>query len=367
MLASFLFENSGARRVRVAIIGSAFGFMQRKLKVIFCCDAALADIRDVTNMIVENAGVGRGSLCVIVPVYNEAASLPLLLPRLRSALSLLPVPARILFVDDGSNDASASLLQAAAADHPEVGWLRLARNFGKEAAMTAGLDHADADAVVVIDADLQDPPELIGEFWRQFELGFDVVYGQRSSRAGESWLKRLTAAGFYRLIHRLSRTPLPQDSGDFRLLSRRAVLALRQLRERHRFMKGLFTWVGYRQTAVRYQRAARAAGASKFNYWRLWNFALEGITSFSTIPLRVSGYIGLLTALSAFGFGLWIVFKTLAWGEPVRGYPSLMTVVLFLGGIQLMALGMIGEYLGRLYEESKQRPLYLIDTLKLPC
>ncbi len=366
MLASFLFENSGARRVRVAIIGSAFGFMQRKLKVIFCCDAAFSDIRDVANMIVENAGVERRSLCVIVPVYNEAASLPLLLPRLRAALSVLPVPARILFVDDGSNDASARLLQAAAADHPEVGWLRLARNFGKEAAMTAGLDHADADAVVVIDADLQDPPELIGEFWRQFELGFDVVYGQRSSRAGESWLKRLTAAGFYRLIHRLSRTPLPQDSGDFRLLSRRAVLALRQLRERHRFMKGLFTWVGYRQTAVRYQRVARAAGASKFNYWRLWNFALEGITSFSTIPLRVSGYIGLLTALSAFGFGLWIVFKTLAWGEPVRGYPSLMTVVLFLGGIQLMALGMIGEYLGRLYEESKQRPLYLIDTLKLP-
>ncbi|MGD9582644.1 MAG: glycosyltransferase family 2 protein [Lysobacterales bacterium] len=317
-------------------------------------------------MIVENAGAGRRSLCVIVPVYNEAESLPVLLPRLLAVLSGLAVQSRILFVDDGSDDASASVIEAAAEAHSEVGWLRLARNFGKEAALTAGLDHAEADAVVVIDADLQDPPELIVEFWRQFELGFDVVYGQRSARAGEGWLKRTTAALFYRLINWLSRTPLPRDSGDFRLLSRRAVLALRQLRERHRFMKGMFSWVGYRQTAVLYQRAARAAGVSKFNYWRLWNFALEGITSFSTIPLRVSGYVGLLTALSSFGFGLWIVFKTLVYGEPVRGYPSLMTVVLFLGGIQLMALGMIGEYLGRLYEESKQRPLYLIDTRHFP-
>ncbi|MGE3730495.1 MAG: glycosyltransferase family 2 protein [Lysobacterales bacterium] len=317
-------------------------------------------------MIAENAGAGRRSLCVIVPVYNEAESLPVLLPRLLAVLSGLAVQSRILFVDDGSDDASASLIEAAAEAHSEVGWIRLARNFGKEAALTAGLDHAEADAVVVIDADLQDPPELIVEFWRQFELGFDVVYGQRSARAGEGWLKRTTAALFYRLINWLSRTPLPRDSGDFRLLSRRAVLALRQLRERHRFMKGMFSWVGYRQTAVLYQRAARAAGVSKFNYWRLWNFALEGITSFSTIPLRVSGYVGLLTALSSFGFGLWIVFKTLVYGEPVRGYPSLMTVVLFLGGIQLMALGMIGEYLGRLYEESKQRPLYLIDTRHFP-
>lgn len=317
-------------------------------------------------MIAENAGAGRRSLCVIVPVYNEAESLPVLLPRLLAVLSGLAVQSRILFVDDGSDDASASLIEAAAEAHSEVGWIRLARNFGKEAALTAGLDHAEADAVVVIDADLQDPPELIVEFWRQFELGFDVVYGQRSARAGEGWLKRTTAALFYRLINWLSRTPLPRDSGDFRLLSRRAVSALRQLRERHRFMKGMFSWVGYRQTAVLYQRAARAAGVSKFNYWRLWNFALEGITSFSTIPLRVSSYVGLLTALSSFGFGLWIVFKTLVYGEPVRGYPSLMTVVLFLGGIQLMALGMIGEYLGRLYEESKQRPLYLIDTRHFP-
>lgn len=301
------------------------------------------------------------SLCIVVPVFNEAAVLPLLMPRLDRALSALSARIEVLFVDDGSKDATPHILTQIAAADPRVRVIRLTRNFGKEAAMSAGLDHAEGDAIVVIDADLQDPPELIATFWQHFEQGADVVYGVRSSRAGESWLKRFTAATFYRLIDRLSDTPIPRDTGDFRLMSRRAVEALRQLRERHRFMKGLFGWIGFRQVAVSYRREPRAAGRSKFNAWKLWNFALEGITSFSTVPLRIATYLGLLTACAAFVYGAVIIAKTLLYGEPVRGYPSLMSVVLFLGGVQLMAIGIIGEYLGRLYGESKQRPLYLID------
>ena len=305
------------------------------------------------------------TLCIVIPVYNEAMALPLLGDRLTAALVGIPADIRILFVDDGSVDATAQTLVAIANNDARVRVIRLARNFGKEAAMTAGLDHADADAVVLIDADLQDPPELIRTFWTHFEQGADVVYGVRASRAGESWLKRFTAATFYRLIDRMSDTPIPRDTGDFRLMSRRVVDALKQLRERHRFMKGLFGWVGFRQVAVRYHREPRAAGTSKFNFWRLWNFALEGITSFSTVPLRIATYLGLLTAVGAFGYGALIIGKTLLYGEAVRGYPSLMAVVLFLGGVQLVALGVIGEYLGRIYNESKHRPLYLIAETDL--
>jgi glycosyltransferase involved in cell wall biosynthesis len=305
-------------------------------------------------------------LTAVVPCFNEAAVLPLLHARLRAALDAIAADACILYVDDGSSDGTADALLALAVADPRVGAILLSRNFGKEAALTAGLDHADGDAVVVLDADLQDPPELIATFWAKFLEGHDVVYGVRRSRSGESWLKRATASAFYRTIGRLSRTPVPADTGDFRLMSRRAVDALKSLRERHRFMKGLFGWVGFRQLGVSYDREPRAAGSTKWNYWRLWNFALEGITSFSAAPLKLATYVGVLTALAAFGFGCWIVLKTLLWGDPVAGYPSLMTVVLFLGGIQLIALGMIGEYLGRLYEESKQRPLYLIDRALAP-
>lgn len=230
--------------------------------------------------------------------------------------------------------------------------------------MTAGLDHANADAVVILDADLQDPPEVIREFWARFEQGADVVYGVRISRAGESWLKRFTAATFYRLIDRLSDTPIPRDTGDFRLLSRRAMDALKRVRERQRFMKGLFAWVGFRQKAVVYHRDPRFAGETKWNYWRLWNFAIEGITSFSSAPLKLATYVGSATSLLAFLFALWVLGKALVRGDAVQGYPSLMLVILFLGGVQLMALGVIGEYLGRMYVESKQRPLYLIDEFQ---
>jgi glycosyltransferase involved in cell wall biosynthesis len=313
-----------------------------------------------------NSEATPARLWVVVPCLNEAEVLALLHARLLQALSTIDAQTRILYVDDGSSDGTAQALLALADADSRVGVILLSRNFGKEAALTAGLDHAEADAVVVIDADLQDPPELIGTFWKHYREGYDVVYGVRRSRAGESWLKRTTASGFYRTIGRLSRTPVPADTGDFRLLSRRALDALRSLRERHRFMKGLFGWVGFRQLGVPYDRAPRAAGSTKWNYWKLWNFALEGITSFSAAPLKLATYVGLVTALAAFGFGCWIVLKTLLWGDAVAGYPSLMAVVLFLGGVQLIALGLIGEYLGRLYEESKQRPLYLIEQAKLP-
>jgi polyisoprenyl-phosphate glycosyltransferase len=314
----------------------------------------------------EAAADPLSTLCVVVPCFNEIEVLPLLHARLCAALDAVPARSRILYVDDGSSDGTGAALLDLATKDPRVGAALLARNFGKEAAMTAGLDLADADAVVLIDADLQDPPELIGALFAKFREGHDVVYGVRRSRAGESWLKRTTAALFYRTMGRLSRTPVPADTGDFRLLSRRAVAALRSLRERHRFMKGLFGWVGFRQVGIEYDRAPRAAGTTKWNYWRLWNFALEGITSFSAAPLKLATYIGLATAAFAFAYGAWVIGKTLIVGDAVPGYPSLMAVILFLGGIQLIALGLLGEYIGRLYVESKQRPLYLLDRVELP-
>lgn len=304
----------------------------------------------------------RESLVVVVPAYNEGDGLRALHARVTAVFAQLgDIDCSLLLVDDGSRDHTWDVIQALVREDARVAALRLSRNFGKELALTAGLDRVDADAVVVIDADLQDPPELIPALVAKWREGYDAVFGTRIEREGESWFKKLTAAGFYRVMGRLSSTPIPRDTGDFRLLSRRAVEALRGLRERHRFMKGLFAWVGFRQVALPYHRDARHAGSSKFNYWKLWNFALEGITSFSSAPLRVATYVGVLTAFVAFAFGVWIVLKTLLWGDPVAGYPSMMVVMLFLGGVQLMALGIIGEYLGRLYEESKGRPLYLID------
>lgn len=309
---------------------------------------------------------GNRSLTVVIAAYNEEAALPEMHRRLSAVLDGLDADARVLYVDDGSRDGTWGVLRRLAEADARVSLLRLARNFGKELALTAGLDHVDTDAALVLDADGQDPPELIPAFVAKWREGFDVVYGTRTRRDGETWLKRFTAAGFYRVMTRLSDTPIPRDTGDFRLMSRPVLDALRQLRERQRFMKGLFTWVGFRQVSLPYERAPRLAGGSKFNYWRLWNLALEGITSFSTVPLRLATYVGVLTALLAFAWGVWIVARTLLWGDPVQGWPSLMTVVLFLGGVQLVALGIIGEYLGRLYVEVKQRPLYLVSEARLP-
>jgi glycosyltransferase involved in cell wall biosynthesis len=254
-----------------------------------------------------------------------------------------------------------AVMEALRQTDDRVALVSLSRNFGKETAITAGLDHACGDAVVVIDADLQDPPEVIPALIAAWRDGFDMVYARRRSRAGESWLKRITADGFYRLMQRMGDLKLPRDTGDFRLMSRRVVDAVRQLREQHRFMKGLFAWVGYPTTFVLYDRDARHAGVSKWNYWKLWNLALEGITSFTVMPLKLATYVGLLVALMSVAYALKVIVKTLIIGDPVAGYPSLMTVTLFLGGIQLMFLGVIGEYLGRVFNETKQRPLYLVE------
>jgi polyisoprenyl-phosphate glycosyltransferase len=301
------------------------------------------------------------ALTVVVPAYNEEAVLADFHRRVVRVLDSLPLDSAVLYIDDGSTDATWPAIEALLARDARVRALKLSRNFGKEVALTAGLDHVIEGAAVVIDADLQDPPELIPQLVAQWQAGYDVVYATRSARAGETQFKKLTAAAFYRAMERLSDTPLPRDTGDFRLLSRRALDALGRLRERQRFMKGLFAWIGYRQTAVHYQRDPRQAGRTKWNYWRLTQLAIEGITSFSTAPLKLATWVGMGSSLLAFLYGLWVLAKSVIWGDPVRGYPTLMLVILFLGGVQLLALGVIGEYLGRSYAESKQRPLYFIE------
>lgn len=302
------------------------------------------------------------SLAIVVPAYNEAQVIDDFHARIAAVLDGIDADARVIYVDDGSRDETWSLIEAIAQADARVVALRLSRNFGKEAAMTAGLDAADADAVVVIDADLQDPPELIPTLIARWREGFDVVYATRGERAGETRFKKFTSAAFYRVMERVADTPLPRDTGDFRLLSRRAVEALGGLRERQRFMKGLFAWIGYRQTSVVYHRDARHAGTTKWNYWRLGNLAVEGITSFSTAPLRIATWLGVSAAGLAFLYGVWVLLKVCIWGDPVRGYPTLLVVILFLGGAQLLALGVIGEYIGRTYAESKRRPIYYVES-----
>jgi polyisoprenyl-phosphate glycosyltransferase len=242
-----------------------------------------------------------------------------------------------------------------------VAVVNLSRNFGKEIATTAGLDHARGDAVIVMDADLQDPPEVIPRLVDAWHDGYDMVYAQRRRREGDTWLKKRTAAAFYRVMRNLGEVPLPPHVGDFRLMSRRVVDAVRQLREHHRFMKGLFAWVGFPTTAVVYDREPRGGGNTKWSLWKLWNFAIEGITSFSVGPLKLATYLGLFVAVFAVVFGGQLILRTLIFGNPVPGYPSLMAVILFLGGTQLVTLGIIGEYLGRVFNETKHRPLYLVE------
>lgn len=302
-------------------------------------------------------------LSVVVPVFNEKDVLPLCHKCLRGVLDGLGCHYEIVFVDDGSTDGSAETLAALACSVAGIRLVRLSRNFGKEAAMTAGLQHAHGAAVIILDADLQDPPELIPEMLGAWRAGHDVVAMQRRSRAGESWFKRTSAHVFYRLLNRLSELPIPADTGDFRLLSRRAVDALLQLPERSRYMKGLFAWIGLPTQVLLYDRAARAAGRSKWDVLGLLGLALEGITSFSVRPLRWAAAIGLVAAMAGAGFGIWIVAKTVWLGEIVSGYPSTMAVMTFLGGVQLLSIGLLGEYVGKSYIESKQRPLYIVQDI----
>ncbi|MDW7646425.1 MAG: glycosyltransferase family 2 protein [Desulfuromonadales bacterium] len=302
-------------------------------------------------------------LTVVVPAYNEQEVILEFHRRLSAALEEADVDhAEILYVNDGSRDNTLPLLLELMREDRRIEVLDLSRNFGKEAAMTAGLDHAQGDAVIMIDADLQDPPEQIPDMVREWRQGFDVVYMRRLSREGETWLKKTTARAFYTLMARVSRVKVPENVGDFRLLSRRAVDALKQLPERTRFMKGLFAWIGFPAKEVPYHRDPRYAGVTKWNYWGLWNLAIEGITSFTVAPLKIASYIGFLTSTAALLYGLFVLTKALLFGDPVPGYPSLMVVILFLGGLQLLAIGVVGEYLGRMFLETKQRPIYLVNS-----
>lgn len=304
----------------------------------------------------------RRSLSVVVPVYNEREVLPEFHRRVCAVLATLGMNSQVIYVNDGSTDGTLDVIHGLDAQEVRVQLVDLSRNFGKEIALTAGLDHADSDAVIVIDADLQDPPELIPELIAHWLDGYDVVYAKRTQRDGEGMVKKATAFLFYRLMQKMSRVAIPEDTGDFRLLSRRAVDAIKQLREQHRFMKGLFAWIGYPQKAVPYRRAGRFAGTTKWNYWKLWNFALEGITSFTGGPLKVATYAGLLSAVGALSYGAYFAVRTLLYGNPVPGYPSLVVIILFLGGIQLLSIGIMGEYLARMFDESKKRPLYFLKT-----
>jgi polyisoprenyl-phosphate glycosyltransferase len=304
---------------------------------------------------------------IVVPAFNESAVILEFNRRLLLARQKLSAPSEVIFVNDGSSDNTLELLHCLRAADPTIGIVDLSRNFGKEVALTAGLDHARGDAVVLIDADLQHPPELIPKFIARWcEEDADIVYGQRVSRAGESGARKLSSHAFYRVINALSGRLIPVDVGDFRVLSRRAVDALAGVRERHRFMKGLFAWIGYRQIPIAYETDLRFAGISKWDYWKLWNFSIEGITSFSIAPLKAATYIGLVIAILSILYGFYMVIRTIILGNPVPGFPSLLVAILFLGGVQLIFLGIIGEYLGRMFNEVKQRPLYLVSDWDPP-
>lgn len=305
----------------------------------------------------------RPLLSVVVPAFDEEEVLPAFHRRVAAVMDAVGQPWEVVYVNDGSLDGTLDVMLGLRAADPRVAVVNLSRNFGKEIALTAGLDHARGmAAIIVIDADLQDPPEVIPELVAAWREGFDVVYAQRRVRHGEGVIKRTTAAGFYRIMQHIGgRVVLPKDTGDFRLMSRRALDALLSMREQHRFMKGLFAWVGFPSRPVRYDRAPRAAGRTKWNWWKLWNLSLEGITSFTVAPLKVATYLGLFTAAIAIIYGAIVVIRTLIFGNPVAGYPSLMAVMLFLGGVQLITLGIIGEYLGRVFNETKRRPLYLVE------
>jgi Glycosyltransferases involved in cell wall biogenesis len=302
------------------------------------------------------------TLSLVIPCHNEAENLSALYTRVSVVLESAGIPWEMICINDGSTDNTLEQLIQLHEQDPHVVVIDLSRNFGKEAALTAGLDHVRGECAIPLDADLQDPPEIIPELLAKWREGFDVVNAVRLSRDGESWLKRASAHAFYRAINRMSDVDIPKDTGDFRLLSRPVLDALKTLPERRRFMKGLFAWVGFRSTNVYYHREARYAGSTTWNYWKLWHFAVEGITSFSQVPLQMAAYLGFIVSFLAFLYAIYLVISTLVFGNPIKGYPSVMVTILFLGGVQLMALGVIGEYLGRIYDESKRRPVYLVRS-----
>ena len=301
-------------------------------------------------------------ITILAPVKDEEEAIALFVGRVRAVLDALGEPQgwEIVFIDDGSRDATLAAILAANRADPRVRCVSLSRNFGKEAALSAGLDHATGQVVIPLDVDLQDPPEMIGTMLARWREGNDVVYGVRRSRASDSLPKRLTADLYYRAHNYLSADKIPEHAGDFRLLDRKVVDVIRLMPERNRFMKGLFAWAGFKQAAVEYDRAQRDVGTTKFNYWKLWTLALDGITSGSTLPLRVWSYLGGVVAIGALVYAVYVVIRTFLHGGDVPGYPSLMVATLFLGGVQLLSLGVLGEYVGRILVETKHRPIYVV-------
>ena len=310
------------------------------------------------------AGKSRAAgplVSILVPVYNEEGTVEPFVRAVMPVLEAEPIRCEVLFVNDGSQDRTLERLLGLADRDERVRVVNLSRNFGKEAALSAGIDHAQGDALIAMDVDLQDPPELIPQFLKYWREGFDVIYGVRVSRRGDTFFKRQTASWFYAVFNRLSPLPIPANAGDFRLFDRRVADVIRALPERNRFMKGIFAWVGFTSVGVPYERPARIDGHTKWNTWGLWNFALDGLLSFSTVPLRVWTYFGAVIAALAFIYGSFIVIRTLIWGVDMPGYASLFTAVLFLGGIQLLSIGIVGEYIGRMFIEMKRRPLYVVE------
>jgi glycosyltransferase involved in cell wall biosynthesis len=302
------------------------------------------------------------SLSIIVPVFNEEKMVELFLNEISKTLNSLKETYEIIFINDGSKDNTLNTLISLKSSYPFIRIINLSRNFGKEAAMTAGLDKALGEAIIPMDVDLQDPPELIQEFITKWKEGHDVVLAKRVDRTTDSFMKRLSAEFFYKFHNKIAYVPIPENVGDYRLITRKVLNAIRSMPENQRFMKGIFSWVGFNSVVVEYKRNNRQAGQSSFNGWKLWNFALDGITSFSTMPLKIWLYIGCFIASISFFFGIWIILKTLIFGIDWPGYASLVTVMLFLGGIQLIGIGILGEYIGRIYMESKHRPIYIVEN-----
>jgi len=301
-------------------------------------------------------------ISILVPAYNEEAVLESLYQRLGTlANNNKAYDFEFLFINDGSRDKTLEIIKDFAETDKRVAYVNLSRNFGKEIAMIAGFDHVTGDATVIIDADLQDPPELIPRMIKLWEEGYDDVYAKRLSRQGETWFKKFSSQLFYRMLQKSTNIPIQIDTGDFRLLDRRCIEALKQIRESQRYTKGMFSWIGYKKKEITYNRDPRAAGETKWNYPKLINFAIDGITSFTTAPLRISSVLGFIISLIAFIFIIFVVIKTIIFSDPVAGYPSLMAVILFLGGVQLLSLGIIGEYIGRIFNETKGRPLYFVE------
>lgn len=301
-------------------------------------------------------------ITLLIPCYNEQEVLEQLWLRLNAILGEIHTASfEILFINDGSTDNTLHVIKTLAAQHPQISYLDLSRNFGKELAMIAGLDYADSDAVIIMDADLQHPPELIPEMIAYWKEGYDDVCAKRRQRTGESFIRRWAANTFYSLLQKISTIKIQEHVGDFRLLDRRCVEAIKLMRETQRYTKGIFSWIGYRKKELLFDSALRAAGTTKWSWLKLINLAIEGITSFTTFPLRLSSIAGLGISLIAFAYMGWIIFNTLMFGDPVQGFPTLVSIILFLGGIQLIFLGVIGEYLARVFNETKRRPLYLVN------